>query len=1001
MGSQSGWFRCLIKSQGYNAGGGVRQLSRPVRLLSLLVLLVVVPPLWGDSGGAGKSQAVTWPEIIKSPGDQYLYRYLELPNKLRVLLISNSKADKAAASLDIYVGSAQDPGDREGLAHFLEHMLFLGTEKYPDAGEYQAFISANGGSHNAYTAAEHTNYFFDIKAGMLTPALDRFAEFFVAPLFTEAYVDRERHAVNSEYKAKIKDDYRRTLDVYRQVFNPEHPMAKFSVGSLDTLADRIGSEDATAEDASVIDRVRDDLLAFYQRYYSAELMTLVVMGRESLDELEALVRPRFGAIPSHPVTSLHHGQALFETGFLPAEVHIKPEKKQHRLTLMFPLPPVQQYYHEKPLRYLGNLLGHEGEGSLLALLKQEGWAEGLSAGEGQGDRDGTLFDISIALTPQGVDAKEQIIALVFEAVNNIRRQGIEQWRFDEQRQLGEIAFQFREQGEPIHTTSRLAYNLHHYSPEDVLRGGYRFARYDADLITDYLAYLRPDNMFVALHSPELETDQITQRYATPYRLLSRPQKLTVPVQSLARQLRLPEKNAFIPQQLQVKSPPTLEERAETPLLLRDTDNFQAWFKQDYEFEVPKANLFMRVKSPEAAASVQGAVNMRLFTAMVTDALNQFAYPAALAGLQFSIDANSRGFDLYISGYNDRMGLLLTRILDAVVDPRFSKKRFDSIKRETLRRWGNARKRPPYVQLLNDLPSTLFSPYWSEPVLIAAAEGQTFKQLQRFSRRLLKGARVDALLQGNLYREEGLKLATLIERRLLRKLRKRPIVEAQVVNLHGSLEDDSRPWLRNLAVDHRDNAVALYVQGSEDSIEDMAHMLVLRQVLKAPFFNELRTEKQLGYIVFVSGMGLKEVPGSVLVVQSPTATAEQLVGEIAQFIDHFAGSLGEQTFVQQLSQHRQAVIHQLQEQPKNQAEQARFYWENILHQNFDFNRRQLLVKAVNSVRAESFARYFQRVLQSPERRIWMTSRAPVAISGQYAPIESQEQFKASQPLYRYP
>ena len=97
--------------------------------------------------------------IIKSDNDKRNYRYLKLDNQLQVLLISDPSTAKSAAAMDVNVGANQNPADRAGLAHFLEHMLFLGTEKYPQAGEYQEFISQHGGSFNAYTAAENTNYF--------------------------------------------------------------------------------------------------------------------------------------------------------------------------------------------------------------------------------------------------------------------------------------------------------------------------------------------------------------------------------------------------------------------------------------------------------------------------------------------------------------------------------------------------------------------------------------------------------------------------------------------------------------------------------------------------------------------------------------------------------------------------------------------------------------------------------------------------------------------------
>ena len=184
-----------------------------LKSVTLFVLIFqLVACSWLNLGDASEG-------VLKPVSDQREYRYIELENGLRVMLISDAGADKAAASLDVNVGSRQDPKDYQGLAHFLEHMLFLGTEKYPEAGAYQAYITAHGGSHNAFTSFEHTNYFFDISADSLEPALDQFAQFFVGPLFNAEYVQREVNAVNSEYRARIRDYQRRELAVFKSQLN--------------------------------------------------------------------------------------------------------------------------------------------------------------------------------------------------------------------------------------------------------------------------------------------------------------------------------------------------------------------------------------------------------------------------------------------------------------------------------------------------------------------------------------------------------------------------------------------------------------------------------------------------------------------------------------------------------------------------------------------------------------------------------------------------------------
>lgn len=101
--------------------------------------------------------------IRTSKNDDRLYRYLRLPNNLRCLLVSDQDVEKSAACLHVGVGSLYDPLHVNGLAHFLEHMLFLGTEKYPEENAYSKFVQSNGGTKNAATSEDYTYYYFDVK----------------------------------------------------------------------------------------------------------------------------------------------------------------------------------------------------------------------------------------------------------------------------------------------------------------------------------------------------------------------------------------------------------------------------------------------------------------------------------------------------------------------------------------------------------------------------------------------------------------------------------------------------------------------------------------------------------------------------------------------------------------------------------------------------------------------------------------------------------------------
>ena len=133
--------------------------------------------------------------IVKSVNDTRSYRLLTLANKAQVLLISDPDTQKSAACCDVRVGSMSDPDEAPGLAHFLEHMLFLGTEKYPVENAYSSFLNAHGGHSNAYTSQEDTVYYFDVQNDFFEEAIDMFSSFFVCPLFNESATSREISAV--------------------------------------------------------------------------------------------------------------------------------------------------------------------------------------------------------------------------------------------------------------------------------------------------------------------------------------------------------------------------------------------------------------------------------------------------------------------------------------------------------------------------------------------------------------------------------------------------------------------------------------------------------------------------------------------------------------------------------------------------------------------------------------------------------------------------------------
>jgi insulysin len=147
-------------------------------------------------------------------------------------LVHDPEADSAACCVDVQVGCSLDPKEFQGTAHFLEHMLFLGSKKYPVENDYKVYIKDNGGAANAATSLTNTYFYFDVSNPAFEGALDRISQFFVDPLMHEESTNREMNAVDSEYKRNTSNEERRLWTLRMLNSNPDSLFNRFSTGNL-------------------------------------------------------------------------------------------------------------------------------------------------------------------------------------------------------------------------------------------------------------------------------------------------------------------------------------------------------------------------------------------------------------------------------------------------------------------------------------------------------------------------------------------------------------------------------------------------------------------------------------------------------------------------------------------------------------------------------------------------------------------------------------------------
>lgn len=283
---------------------------------------------------------IRFDNILKSQQDSKNYRGLLLENGIKVLLVSDPTTVTSSACMCIEVGHMSDPSDLPGLAHLTEHVLFLGSEKYPNENEFRSFINESGGFTNAQTFADVTKFFFDVVPEKLSEALEKFSQMFIAPLFNENSIVREISAVNSEHEKNLASDAWRIRMVNKTIASAHHPYSKFSTGSVKTLLDvprRSGIN------------LRAELIAFHNQWYrSGNLMNLAVVGKNTLDELEAMVKSYFIAgIENKNVEIPVYSDQVYMDYHMMTKTYIIPIRDSRSMTLSFQTPDLMPYYKSR------------------------------------------------------------------------------------------------------------------------------------------------------------------------------------------------------------------------------------------------------------------------------------------------------------------------------------------------------------------------------------------------------------------------------------------------------------------------------------------------------------------------------------------------------------------------------------------------------------------------------------------------------------------------------
>ncbi|RXF01577.1 insulinase family protein [Pseudoalteromonas sp. PS5] len=881
-----------------------------------------------------------------SNNDSRQYQFLTLDNGLRVLLINDESTAKSAVSLTVNVGHFDDPEDRQGMAHFLEHMLFLGTIEHPDSGGFSQFISQYGGQSNAWTGTEHSSYYFDCDAERLEEALERFSQFFVSPLLSEGDTEKEREAIDAEFKMKIKDDGRRIYQVHKETINPAHPFAKFSVGTRDTLADRG-------------DNIASELRAFFNAHYQAQWMTLVIAAPQPLATLKQYSLP-FGNI----VGSQEQKQAIqvpmYRQSDLQLELQIKPRKHMQKLIVSFAMPNPEDLYKHKSVSFLAHLLGYEGKGSLYSILKSQGWINALSAGGGITGSNFRDFNISFALTDEGIEYYEDIVEMLFEYLALIKQNTAALPRlYQDKSTLLDIAFDNQEVGRMLDWVNSISVNMHHYSEADFLYGDYRMDGFSQAYHEKLLSYLCPTNMRLVLIHPDVEVSHKAKWYNTPYSVTTIAKEWIESLYNVHMplpQMSLPSINPY----LSAKNPlHAVEYEQDKPVRLADQPGFEFWFKQDTTFRVTKGHFYLEIDSAPSVTCHKHMALSRLFADLFMDAVAERFYSAELAGLSYHINSHQGGLTLHTAGLTGNQITLVLELVEALLHQPIHAARFAEYKKQLIRHWKNHNKNKPVSELFSCLGAHLMPWNPSPEDLAIALKSASFNEFQLFRKQFFSAIHVKAFMHGNWQRRHAEKLKTSVHglfsnSEILDDL-KRPLNE---INRVEGIQ---------IQREGNDHAFIEYFQSQTNSVEEKVTLMAINNLLNQDYFEQLRTKEQLGYLVGAGYAPFNTRAGVAFYIQSPNFNSEHLLTRHSAFLKTFAKQLRECDEAS-WQRSKESLLLQISEKDKNLRLRAQRLWISITNDFHQFDMQCRLIAALDKLERSDVVAYVDNMLKPDSPRL---------------------------------
>lgn len=639
-------------------------------------------------------------------------------------------------------------------------------------------------------------------------------------------------------------------------------------------------------------------------------------------------------------------------------IHYVPALPRKVLRVEFRIDNNSAKFRSKTDELITYLIGNRSPGTLSDWLQKQGLVEGISANSDPivNGNSGVLA-ISASLTDKGLANRDQVVAAIFSYLNLLREKGIDKQYFDELANVLDIDFRYPSITRDMDYVEWLADTMIRVPVEHTLDAVNIADRYDAKAVKERLAMMTPQNARIWYISPKEPHNKTAYFVDAPYQVDKISAQTFADWQKKAADiaLSLPELNPYIPDDFSlIKS----EKKYDHPELIVDESNLRVVYAPSRYFSSePKADVSLILRNPKAMDSARNQVMFALNDYLAGLALDQLSNQASVGGISFSTNANN-GLMVNANGYTQRLPQLFQALLEGYFSYTATEDQLEQAKSWYNQMMDSAEKGKAFEQAI--MPAQMLSqvPYFSRDERRKILPSITLKEVLAYRDALKSGARPEFMVIGNMTEAQATTLARDVQKQL------------------GA---DGSEWCRNkdVVVDKKQSVIfekagnstdsalaAVFVPTGYDEYTSSAYSSLLGQIVQPWFYNQLRTEEQLGYAVFAFPMSVGRQWGMGFLLQSNDKQPSFLWERYKAFFPTAEAKLRTMK-PEEFAQIQQAVITQMLQAPQTLGEEASKLSKDFDRGNMRFDSRDKIVAQIKLLTPQKLADFFHQAVVEPQ------------------------------------